>query len=212
MSFLFHETLARGSDPMARIRGLRVTVCGAGALGANVVETLARSGFERLRVVDRDRVEPRNLSTQPYQRSDVGAQKAKILVNFLLRALKIEVVAEPVELTAANMARLLADCDLVIDTFDNSASRRLVSEHCARAAIPCLHAGLADGYAEILWNEGYRVPSASRDDVCDFPLARNLVLLAVAVTCETVVAYATSGAQNAWTLTLADLQIRGQVP
>jgi tRNA A37 threonylcarbamoyladenosine dehydratase len=49
---------------MSLIKNLPVTVCGAGALGANT-ESLARSGFGQLTVVDRDRIEERNLSTQP---------------------------------------------------------------------------------------------------------------------------------------------------
>jgi tRNA A37 threonylcarbamoyladenosine dehydratase len=59
-------------------------VCGAGALGANIAESLARSGFCQLRVIDR--IQDRNLSTQPYYRSDIGAFKAKILANNLYRA------------------------------------------------------------------------------------------------------------------------------
>ncbi len=48
---------------MQRLRQVLVTVCGAGALGANLAENLARQGFTRIRVIDRDRVEERNLST-----------------------------------------------------------------------------------------------------------------------------------------------------
>jgi tRNA A37 threonylcarbamoyladenosine dehydratase len=54
-------------------------VYGAGALGANITKNLARSGAGSLVVIDRDRIEERNLSTQPYYKSDVGAYKAKIL-------------------------------------------------------------------------------------------------------------------------------------
>lgn len=93
MSIFYHEQLHRSAEVMARIRELPVTVCGAGALGANITESLARSGFGRLRVIDRDRVEERNLSTQPYYRSDVGAQKAKLVANTLYRALGITVEA-----------------------------------------------------------------------------------------------------------------------
>lgn len=39
--------------------------------------------------------------------------------------------------------------------------------------IPCLHIGLANSYAEIIWNSIYRLPSPTNDDVCDYPLARN---------------------------------------
>jgi molybdopterin/thiamine biosynthesis adenylyltransferase len=208
MSAFFHEQLHRSRELMARLRELPVTVCGAGALGANITESLARSGFARLRVIDRDRVEERNLSTQPYYRSDVGAFKAKILANALYRALGVAVEAKAEELTAVNAGKLLGDSGLVIDTFDNSVARAVVKAHCDGAGLPCLHAGLAGDYAEVIWNEIYRVPSVANDDVCDYPLARNLVTLAVAVLCETVIAFAATGERRSWTVTLGDFAVR----
>jgi molybdopterin/thiamine biosynthesis adenylyltransferase len=197
---------------MARLREFPVTICGAGALGANITESLARTGFGRLRVIDRDRVEERNLSTQPYYRSDIGAQKAKIVTNVLYRALGVTVDAQAVELSLANAKKLLDGSTLVIDTFDNSAARQAVKEECEALAIPCLHAGLAGDYAEVIWNEIYRVPSPANDDVCDYPLARNLVMLAVAVTCEVAIAFAATAEQNSYTLTLGDFAIRPIAP
>jgi molybdopterin/thiamine biosynthesis adenylyltransferase len=193
---------------MRRLRDFAVTVCGAGALGANITESLARSGCARLKVIDRDRVEERNLSTQPYHRSDVGAFKAKILANTLYRAVGASVEARSEELTAANAGKLLAGSALVIDTFDNSIARQAVKDACAAASLPCLHAGLAGDYAEVIWNDLYRVPSAANDDVCDYPLARNLVTLTVAVTCEVAIAFAATGEQRSFTLTLGDFAIR----
>jgi molybdopterin/thiamine biosynthesis adenylyltransferase len=212
MSIYYHEQLYRTAELMARLREMRVTVCGAGALGANIGESLARSGFTRLTVIDRDRVEERNLSTQPYYRSDIGAFKAKILANALYRALGVTVDARAEELAASNARKLFAGSDLVIDTFDNSVARQAVKEACAGMDLPCLHAGLAGDYAEVIWNEGYRVPSAANDDVCDYPLARNLVMLAVAVACEVVIRYAARGEQASFTITLADFSVRPFAP
>src|SRR2546426_10794961 len=130
MSIYYHEQLYRSAELMARVREMAVTVCGAGALGANITESLARSGFARLRVIDRDRVEERNLSTQPYYRSDIGAFKAKILANTLYRALALAVEARAEELTSENAAKLLGGSAVVIDTFDNSGSRQAVKEYC----------------------------------------------------------------------------------
>jgi molybdopterin/thiamine biosynthesis adenylyltransferase len=208
MSVFFHEQLYRTGEVMARARVCRVTVCGAGALGANVVESLARQGFARLRVIDRDRVEERNLSTQPYHRADIGARKAQVLSHALYRALGVEVEARADELTAANARKLVGAYDLVIDAFDNSAARCAVQDYCTAARVPCLHAGLAGDYAEVIWSEIYRVPSPAQDDVCDYPLARNLVLLATAVVCEACVAFIASGAQNSYTITLRDLAVQ----
>jgi molybdopterin-synthase adenylyltransferase len=207
-SAFFHERLYRSDEVMRSLRDFDVTICGAGALGANIIENLARSGFARLRVIDRDRVEEQNLSTQPYHRTDIGAFKAKIVANTLYRALGIaaETIAE--ELTPSNAAKLIGKGSLVIDTFDNSVARQAVKDCCERLDLPCLHVGLAGDYAEIIWNECYRVPSAAQDDICDYPLARNLVMLAVAVSCEAVIAFAATRERQSYTVTLGDLVVR----
>jgi len=193
---------------MVQLRDFPVAVCGAGALGSNITENLARSGFGNLRAIDRDRIEERNLSTQPYYKSDVGAYKTKILTNGLYRALGTVVDGKAKELTAENCAQLLRDRQLVIDTFDNSVARQTVKDYCQGANLPCLHVGLSKDYAEIIWSDRYRVPSPVNDDVCDYPLARNLVLLAVAVACENVIHFVATGEQHSHTITLADFAIQ----
>jgi molybdopterin/thiamine biosynthesis adenylyltransferase len=208
MNSFYHEQLYRTPALMARLKEFPVAVCGAGALGANIAESLARTGFTKLRVVDRDRIEARNLSTQPFYRSDAGAPKARVLANALYRALGVEVDARSEELTARNASKLLAQSALVVDAFDNSASRRVLKEYAEASGVPCLHAGLAGDYAEVIWNEVYRVPSAAQDDVCDYPLARNLATLAVAVACESIVEFVAAGARQSYTITLRDFSIR----
>lgn len=208
MSIFFHEQLHRTPALMTQIKDLPVTVCGAGALGANITENLARSGFAKLVVIDRDRIEERNLSTQPYYKSDVGAYKAKILTNTLYRALGITVDGRSKELTTTNAAQLLRDTSLVIDTFDNSIGRQAVHDYCKNAQIPCLHVGLERDYAEVIWNDIYRVPSPTNDDVCDYPLARNLVMLTVAVACEVIINFVASEQQQSFTVTLGDFAVK----
>ena len=208
MSIFFHEQLYRSPSVMSSIKNFPVTVCGAGALGANITESLARSGFCQLTVIDRDRIEERNLSTQPYYRSDVGAFKAKILANNLYRALGVKIEAHSTELTSANSDRLLANSATIIDTFDNSIGRQAVKDYSTSAGIPCVHVGLAADYSEVIWNQHYRVPSAANDDVCDYPLARNLVMLTVAVACEVIVAFVATKEQQNLTCTIKDFAVR----
>ena len=208
MSIFFHEQLYRTPTLMAQLKDFPVTVCGAGALGANITENLARSGAGSLVVIDRDRIEERNLSTQPYYKSDVGAYKAKILTNTLYRALGVTIDGRSKELTTANAPQLLRDTNLVIDTFDNSVARQSVRDYCKDAQLPCLHVGLASDYAEVIWNDLYRVPSPANDDICDYPLARNLILLAVAVACEVIITFVASGVQQSFTVTLGDFAIK----
>jgi hypothetical protein len=52
------------------------------------------------------------------------------------------------------------------------------------------------------------VPSAAQDDICDYPLARNLVTLTVAVACEAVVRYVAEGTRESFTVTLNDFAVR----
>lgn len=202
MSYQFHESLYRTSEVMERLKTRKITLCGAGALGANLAETLARMGCQALTVIDKDRVEERNLSTQPWQKSDVGSPKAKILANSLFRAVGATVTPVCQELTAANADKLLKGAELVVDCFDNSPSRGLLK---GRGEV--LHAGLAADYAEVIWDDLYTVPSAAQDDICDYPLARNLVLLTVAVTSEVIVGWVAMGEKRSFSLTLGDLRV-----
>ena len=208
MSIFLHEQLYRSAAVMAKLRQFPVTICGAGALGANLTENLARSGFGNLKVIDRDRIEERNLSTQPYYRSDIGAFKAKILANHLYRALGVKFAMEAKELTADNAKKLLPKSGVIIDTFDNSISRQVVTDYCNTTNIPCLHVGLASDYAEIIWNDRYRVPTPAQDDICDYPLARNLALMAVSVAAEVLINFIATQNQQSYTVTLSDFAVK----
>jgi molybdopterin/thiamine biosynthesis adenylyltransferase len=209
MAGKFHrEELYRGADSLARLAATRLTLCGAGALGSHLADNLVRQGFGPLRVIDRDRVEEHNVSTQLYGESDVGAWKVEVLRNRLFRAAGVEVEAITKELTERNARSLLKGGGLVIDTFDNSASRRLVQEQCKQQGLTCLHVGLFADYCEVIWDEGYRVPADAAGDVCDYPLARNLVLLAVALASETLVRFVLEGTRTNWSATLRDFTVR----
>ncbi|MEA5553062.1 ThiF family adenylyltransferase [Anabaena cylindrica UHCC 0172] len=208
MSIFFHEQLYRSHAVMKKLKDYPVTICGAGALGANIVENLARSGFDKLTVIDCDRIEERNLSTQPYYRNDVGAFKAKILANNLYRAIGTKIDAKTKELTSANTNQLLQDSQLIIDAFDNSVARQAVKDYADQKRFPCLHAGLSSDYAEVIWNDVYRVPSEVNDDICDYPLARNLVMLTVAVACEAIISFIATAEHRNFTVTLKDLSVQ----
>ena len=96
----------------------------------------------------------------------------------------------------------------VIDALDNRASRAIVQSHCRANALTCLHAGLFADYGEVVWDTHYRVPGDIGPDICDYPLARNLVLLTVAVTADTLLRFLAPGEQQDWSITLADFAIR----
>lgn len=202
-----HEVLYRGSAVLERLERCPIVVCGAGALGANLAVSLARIGAKSLTVIDRDRIEERNLATQPFQRSDVGRFKAKTLVGDIYRATGSQAKAISEELTPDNAAKLFSGAELVVDAFDNSVARRAVRDTAASASIPSLHAGMGDGYSEVVWGERYRVPSNVNDDVCDYPLARSLVLLTATITGEVILRWLDDGRRESYATTLGDLRI-----
>lgn len=207
MNPLDHEARYRGEEAMKRLAEARVCLCGAGALGSTLAEALARQGVRTLRVIDRDRVEAHNTATQIYTSADAGKQKVTALAEHLFRAAGVEIDAVGKELTSENARKLLGGCDLVVDGFDNSASRRAVTETCLASGWACLHVGLNADYGEATWNERYRVPGDAPGDVCDYPLARNLVHIVTGVAAEVVLRFLVSGAREDYSVTLRDLRI-----
>jgi molybdopterin/thiamine biosynthesis adenylyltransferase len=203
-----HETIYRGADAIAKLATVPVTLCGAGALGSQLADNLARQGFSQLRVIDRDRVEEHNVSTQLYGESEIGSWKVEVLRQRIFRATGVEIDAVRKELTDRNAGSLLQGAGLVVDTFDNSNSRRIVQEQCRALRLPCLHVGLYADYGEVIWDENYRVPRDVAGDVCDYPLARNLVLLVVAIASEVILADVLHGRRQNWSATLGDFAVR----
>jgi molybdopterin/thiamine biosynthesis adenylyltransferase len=192
---------------MERIAAARLFVCGAGAVGSLLVDNLLRQGVRHLAVIDDDRVEGHNVNTQLYGLEDVGAPKAQVLQAHAFRSVETEIEAHVARLAPENVRRLLRDVDLIVDTFDNRASRQLVRDHAAATGLPCLHVGLFEGYAEALWNERYRVPrDVAEGDVCDYPMARNLVVFAAAIASEVVIRFLVTGTREDRSFTLADMR------
>ncbi len=207
-SKFLHEEAYRGPNQLARLASVPMALCGAGALGSHLADNLARQGICQWKVIDRDRVETQNVGTQLYGEAEVGAWKVDALRTRLFRAVGVEIEAVAKDFTERNSRSLLKGSSLVLDTFDNSAARRLVQDRCRSDGLPCLHIGLFADYAEAIWDETYRVPGDVTGDVCAYPLARNLVLLAVAVASELVIRYILNGSKTDWSVTLRDFAVR----
>lgn len=204
-----HEEIYRGADLIERLAVRSIVVCGDGAIGSNLIDTLVRQGFSKLRVIDMDRVETHNINTQVFEESDVGALKVAATQNRVFRTVGIEIDTVSKKLEKKNVKKLLKGADLVVDGFDNFESRQLVQEHCRMQNIPCLHAGLNTDYGEVVWGEIYMVPKAVDGDICDYPLARNLAVLVVSIAAEEIIDFclADKPRRKSWRITLKDLKI-----
>ncbi|MEM7233070.1 MAG: ThiF family adenylyltransferase, partial [Planctomycetota bacterium] len=166
-----------------------------------------RQGFETLRVIDFDRVEERNLSTQPYGRADIGRSKVGVLSSVIYRSVGVDLDAVARRIEDSNSRRLLRGVDLVVDCLDNHEARSIVTARAERDELECLHVGLDEDYGEIIWNERYRVPGDPTNDVCDEPLSRNLVVLTATLAAEAILRFATLGEKRDRSITMRDLSI-----
>lgn len=204
-----HEGIYRGKEALQKLGQCTVTVCGAGALGSLLVDNLARQGLRQLSAVDDDRVELHNIGTQLFRQDDVGAFKVDVLRGHCFRAAGIEIGTFNKRLTEGTVHKFLRGAELVVDTFDNSASRGIVSEYCRQNGLPCLHLGMNADYGEVHWNETYRVPQdVVAGNVCEYPLARNLILLTIAAGSEAILRYILEGRKENYSITLKDLCIQ----
>ncbi len=202
----FHEERHASLGPCAN---RPITICGAGALGGNLTEALARMGFMRIKLIDKDRVEMRNLSTQPYSRAEVGAPKARALANMLYRAVQAKLEPVVTELSAENAANLLKESALIVDAFDNRAGRMTVSETAKALSSACLHIGFSgDGlYGSGQWEPGYQVPQEVAGDPCDYPLTRPFALALIALATRSVVDFLRTDKATNFELTWNDFKV-----
>ena len=203
-----HESLYRGGAILEKLSATHLAICGIGAVGSNLADNLVRQGLTQLCAIDHDRVAEHNISTQLYGECDVGLWKVEALRNRLFRATGIEIDAMRKELTPANARSVLKGVDLIIDALDNSAARRIVRDFAEETGIPCLHVGLYEDYCEAVWNEHYRVPPDTTGDPCAYPLARNLILFAIAIASESILDFLAAGERRSASGTLKDFAVR----
>jgi molybdopterin/thiamine biosynthesis adenylyltransferase len=218
MSDMFvHEQLYRG-DNLDKLQHYPILIAGCGALGSNLAEALVRHGSENITLLDMDRVEEKNLPCQIWADDDIGLLKVDALSNRLYDIMKVEASTINKKLDAKNIRKLLKNHEdgLIVDCFDNMESRRILKDYCsyvdADDGTPCIHAGLFESYGEVYWNQDYKVPANATDeaeDVCDYPLARNIIMLTVTVLCEEILDFILNDnpRMNGWNITLKDLNI-----
>jgi molybdopterin/thiamine biosynthesis adenylyltransferase len=208
MNTLIHEEKFRGEALLKKMAEQKFVICGVGAIGSNLVENMVRQGFKNFTVIDFDRVDDHNRHTQVFSRRDIGQLKVAALKAKMYESMGVTIETVSAKLESNNIIKFIKAGAFVIDGFDNSDSRRLVTTYCQANKMTCLHAGLYKDCAEIHWNEGYKVPDPVKGmDVCEYPLARNVILLAVTVATEVIIRYLAKGVCENYVITLGDLKI-----
>jgi molybdopterin/thiamine biosynthesis adenylyltransferase len=134
----------------------RIIFCGVGALGSNAA-MLCRNLEAELVFIDFDRVESKNLLAQAYVKQSVGKNKAEALKAQFLNFHGVKAEALGVRLTAENVSELCKGANLIVDCFDNAASRTILSTFARANDGALVHAAVsADGtFGLVRWDERF---------------------------------------------------------
>src|SRR5918911_3446340 len=143
-----------GEGGQRRIRESRALVVGCGALGSAQVETLARAGVGRLRIVDRDFVEESNLQRQTmFTEADARERVPKaVAAGRRVAEINSDVACETevADVTQSNVERLIEACDVVLDGTDNFATRFLINDACVKHGVAWVYGAAVGSYGVTL--------------------------------------------------------------
>lgn len=139
-----------GREGQEKLALARVAVVGCGATGTCVASLLARAGVGRLRIIDRDYVEPSNLQRQSlFDEADACESLPKAVAAARKIAAfnsEIKVEAEVADLTPENATALLAQSDLILDATDNFETRYLINDFSVKNCRPWIYAAAVGAY------------------------------------------------------------------
>ena len=143
-----------GEDGQNALMKSRVLICGCGALGTVIAETLVRAGVGFVRIVDRDFVEIGNIHRQVLFTEDDAKKQLPKAVAAASRLLEInsEVDIEPVvaDVNYGNIDELASDVDLLMDGTDNFETRFLINDFAVSKQMPWIFAGCVGAEGQTL--------------------------------------------------------------
>ena len=157
MNDSLHEKYSRqilfagiGEQGQQRLLAASAVVVGCGAIGAATANLLTRAGVGKLRIIDRDFVEPSNLQRQTlFDESDALAALPKaVAAERKLRSINSGVSIEGIvaDLSPRNAADLLARFDLILDGTDNFETRFLINDFAVQNSKPWIYAAAVASY------------------------------------------------------------------
>jgi molybdopterin/thiamine biosynthesis adenylyltransferase len=130
-----------GEEGQEKLKRAKVVIAGGGGLGSPSSIYLAVAGVGTIRIIDHDRVELSNLNRQIlHWDKDIGRNKvdsAAEKLRQLNQGVKIEAIEETIN--EANVSRLVAGFDVIVDAMDNLATRYLLNKAAIENHIPFIH-------------------------------------------------------------------------
>ena len=134
-----------GKAGQERLMNSRVTLCGVGALGTVLANTLVRAGVGHVRIIDRDFVEPSNLQRQVlFDESDVTnnlpkAEAAATKLRQINSGVTVEAIVADIDRT--NVEEFCRDADLILDGTDNFEVRYTINDAAIKLNKPWVYGG-----------------------------------------------------------------------
>src|SRR5579871_200050 len=139
-----------GEAGQEKLLASSAVLVGCGALGTVSANLLVRAGVGRLRIVDRDFVEPSNLQRQTlFDESDARQSLPKaIAAERHLRAINSGIAIEGIlaDVTPRTLPDLLAGFSIVIDGTDNFETRLLLNDAAISMELPWIYAAVLGSY------------------------------------------------------------------
>jgi adenylyltransferase/sulfurtransferase len=134
-----------GEEGQRRLGQSRALLCGCGALGSAIANTLVRAGVGNLRVVDRDFVELSNLQRQVlFDEADAAAGVPKaVAAAEKLRRVNSTLSVEPVvaDIDPTNIEGFCEAVDVILDGTDNFETRFLINDAAVKLGLPWVYGG-----------------------------------------------------------------------
>lgn len=152
---------------------MNILICGAGAIGSNLVKNLVPDlkGKHEITVLDFDGVEERNVTpgTQFYSPDQIGVSKVEALQMNIYKWYEREIQIINRDIKETN----LVNYDLIVDCFDNHDARKFLQEAWADTlahGTDLVHVGFSDKFTfAIEWAHNYQVPTdiTTGMDICE---------------------------------------------
>jgi len=139
-----------GEAGQERLLASSAVLVGCGALGTAAAGLLVRAGLGRLRIIDRDFVEPSNLQRQSlFDEADArDALPKAVAAEHHLRGVNsgVEVEGMVTDLTPRNAQELLSGFPLILDGTDNFETRFLMNDAAIHLGVPWIYAAVVSSY------------------------------------------------------------------
>jgi len=143
-----------GARGLKRLAGARVAILGMGVIGCYIADLLVRLGVGKLRIVDRDVLQPSDLGHQIlYNQDDVAQELPKVdAAAKRLAAVNPSTKVEAIfgDINPKTILEYLQSVDVILEGLDNLATRFLLNDAGLESKLPWVYCSAAGMSAMVM--------------------------------------------------------------